>query len=102
MTDTPKTVQQAQENLEAIRNYLSEQAKQLAELRQQRNLQPFANVGDLIRDARKRQQLTIDDLALYSNVSKVTIGKIENGETNVTVPKLQAVLNALGLKLWVG
>lgn len=102
MTEKLKTVQDARDSLEAVQGYLLEQASQLSQYRQQRDLQPFSDVGEVIREARKRQKLTIEDLVLYSNVSKVTIGKIENGDTSVTVPKLQAVLGALGLSLWVG
>lgn len=102
MEDTPKTPKEAVQQLEAIKAYIAEQAELMADLRKQSEIRPFSEVGKKVQEARRRQGLTIDDLSLYSNVSKVTIGKIEKGDTSVTVPKLQAVLSALGINLWVG
>lgn len=102
MTDAPNTAEDAQALMSAVSSYLDTQAKEIVQLRGQRHLKPFEEVGSTIREARIRQNLTLENLASYSGVSEVTIGKIEKGQVNVNTEKLRAVLKALGMDLWVG
>ena len=102
MKDAPKSPVEIRELLSSVSHYVEKQASDIAELRSQRNLKPSGKIGSTIREVRIRQGLTLEELATYSNVSSVTIGKIENGNLNVRMETLLAVLSALGMKLWIG
>ncbi|WP_372835864.1 helix-turn-helix domain-containing protein [Pontibacterium sp.] len=102
MTEKPETADDALSLMNEVGSYIDAQAKEIAQLRGQRHLKPFDEVGSTIREARLRQNLTLENLASYSGVSEVTIGKIEKGQVNVNTKKLRAVLKALGMDLWVG
>lgn len=62
---------------------------------------PIAELGQVIRDARKRQELTVEDLADLAGVGSGTITKVEKGSFQVQVPKLVQITEALGLELLV-
>ena len=59
-------------------------------------------LGQYVRQARKRQQLRIDDAANLFGVSVDLVSQLENGAGSVRLDKLQAVLDGLGLALVVG
>lgn len=59
-------------------------------------------LGQYVRQARKRQQLRIDDAANLFGVSVDLVSRLENGAGSVRLDKLQAVLDGLGLALVVG
>ena len=59
-------------------------------------------MGVLIRDQRKKQRLTLQELSDLSDVAYSTLSKIENGETAIQLRSLNNVLDSLGLQLWIG
>ena len=66
------------------------------------DLSPVEEIGQLIREKRKAQNLTLNDLCDLSDVAYATLSKLESGNPSVRLDSLQKVLKALGLKLWVG
>lgn len=56
-------------------------------------------IGALIRDTRKAQGLSQDDLAGISSTGRRVISEIENGKTSVSIGKVLLILAALGLTL---
>lgn len=56
-------------------------------------------VGKQIRNLRKEQQLTIEQLAQKSEVSGITISNIENGRSNPTLNILWKLTEALNVPL---
>jgi len=66
------------------------------------NLAPAENIGGLIREQRKKQGLTLAELCDLAEVSYTTLVKLEKGSPSTRLDILNRVLNALGLKLWVG
>jgi transcriptional regulator with XRE-family HTH domain len=59
-----------------------------------------AAVGHAILDERKRQKLSLDELARRSDVSKGMLSQIEQGKTNPTIAVLYKV--AVGLHVEIG
>ncbi|MEO1246530.1 MAG: helix-turn-helix domain-containing protein [Pseudomonadota bacterium] len=66
-----------------------------------RGLHPIDRLGVLIREHRKQQRLTLQELSDLSDVAYSTLSKLENGDTAVHLRSLNRVLDALGLKLWI-
>jgi transcriptional regulator with XRE-family HTH domain len=60
----------------------------------------LAELGQLVRSARARAQLRIDDAAAVSGVSSDLLSRMERGRP-VTTEKLLAVLSSLGLAMLV-
>lgn len=56
-------------------------------------------LGKQIKLARVAADLTQDELADKAGISRVLIGQIERGDTNVTVGSLVAIAGALGMNL---
>ena len=56
-------------------------------------------LGKQIKIARVTADLTQDELADKAGISRVLIGQIERGDTNVTVGSLVAIAGALGMNL---
>lgn len=59
-------------------------------------LQSFL-VGEAIKEARKKQNLTQEELAKRIGVQRTQVSKIESGR-NLTVSTIARVFNAMGLK----
>ena len=59
------------------------------------------HLGDVIREQRKNQRMTLQELSDLSDVAYSTLSKLENGSTAVQLRSLNRVLDALGLKLWI-
>src|SRR5690606_35629646 len=60
----------------------------------------ISDLGQHVRNARARQTLRIDDAAALCGVSSAVLSRLENGRP-VTLDKLVAVLDGLGLRLLV-
>ncbi|MFE6167810.1 helix-turn-helix domain-containing protein [Viridibacillus arvi] len=56
-------------------------------------------VGTKLRELRKEQKLSLEDLAAKTGVSKLTLGNIERGETNPTLGMIWKVANGLSVPL---
>ena len=79
------------------------EARKLASLSEETAQQhPIDQMGKLIRNERKHQGQTLQELSELSGVAYATLSKIENGQTDIQLGSLTKVLDALGLKLWIG
>ncbi len=56
-----------------------------------------SKVAEMLRAVRKQQQLTLDDLAQRSGVSRSMLSQIERGESNPTLATLWNLTQALGV-----
>lgn len=56
-------------------------------------------VGSALRELRKEQRLSLEELAAKTGVSKLTLGNIERGETNPTLGMLWKISNGLSVPL---
>ncbi|MCR8980778.1 helix-turn-helix domain-containing protein [Brevibacillus laterosporus] len=56
-------------------------------------------VGTTLRELRKEQKLSLEELAVKTGVSKLTLGNIERGETNPTLGMLWKISNGLSVPL---
>lgn len=60
------------------------------------------NIGEQIRQARKKRKFSQEELATALGMSRTTIGQIENGTVQeVGVRKLIRILEFLGLELQI-
>ncbi|ENB2047151.1 helix-turn-helix domain-containing protein [Vibrio alginolyticus] len=53
-------------------------------------------VGKRIVKMRKSKGLTQDKLALFAEIDRSYVGRIERGEVNITIEKLYEIADALG------
>ena len=58
-------------------------------------------LGAILREQRKNQRMTLQELSDLSDVAYSTLSKLEHGNTAVQLRSLNRVLDALGLKLWI-
>lgn len=58
-------------------------------------------IGDAVRDARKKQDLTQVELASLAQVGPRFVGELEKGKDTLAFAKVLQVLNALGIELSV-
>lgn len=56
-------------------------------------------VGAVLRKLRKERQLSLEELSKLTNVSKLTLGNIERGETNPTLGMLWKISKGLSIPL---
>ncbi|EPR66898.1 transcriptional regulator, XRE family protein [Cyclobacterium qasimii M12-11B] len=56
-------------------------------------------IGDMIKTARKKRNLTQEQLGELVGVKKAQISRLENSTGNVTFETVMRILNALGAKL---
>jgi HTH-type transcriptional regulator/antitoxin HipB len=61
--------------------------------------QDLQRIGHLIRDERRAQGLSQDDLALLADLSRKTVADVERGKSTVQLATLLHILEALGLSL---
>jgi len=66
---------------------------------QEENIDLSGQVGGNLREIRKSKRMSLEELANVSNVSKLTLGKIERGETNPTVNILWKICRGLNIPL---
>lgn len=57
----------------------------------------MTNIGKVVRSTRKKQELTIHELAGLCNVSHVFIHALENGKQSCQIDKVFCVLKMLGI-----
>ncbi|MDF1693665.1 MAG: helix-turn-helix transcriptional regulator [Zhongshania sp.] len=89
------------ELLTALNHKVTELQRAASMAEQSTNLAPIEEAGERIRNERKKQGLTINELCDLSGVAPVTLAKIEKGSPNVRLESLISVAYALGMKLWV-
>ncbi|MBF6058070.1 MULTISPECIES: helix-turn-helix transcriptional regulator [Thiomicrorhabdus] len=64
-------------------------------------LQDAVQLGVMVRDKRKQDGLTQQDLAAIANVGVRFVSELENGKKTVQFDSVMLVLQALGLQLSV-
>lgn len=64
-------------------------------------LEDMKSIGDLIKNTRKSQGLTQEELAGISGTGRRFISDVENGKPNVQIGKLLLVIAALGLGVYL-
>ncbi len=64
-------------------------------------LKSTKDIGKFIRNERKKQGLTQDDLAGLSGTGRRFISELENGKPTIQLGKALLVLNALGLSAFI-
>lgn len=99
---TPEQGPGVAESFLAIIGRLVELEQRLADSQSYGELVPVSEIGRVVREARKRQELTIEELADLSGVGVSTIIKVEHGKNQVQATSLVKVAQALGLDLLVG
>jgi len=58
------------------------------------------NIGNKIKQLRKQNSITQENLANLAGISRVTLGKLERGQMGaVSVTTLDIILNALGYEM---
>ena len=65
------------------------------------DLTTMKDIGKLIRDIRKQQGVTQEELAWISGTGRRFISDVENGKNNIQTGKLLLVIKALGLNLYI-
>jgi ribosome-binding protein aMBF1 (putative translation factor) len=88
--------------LARLREQYEEAERQASLAETASDLTPADDVGALIRNERKKQNLTLHDLCDLADVSYSALSKLEKGNPSARLDILNGVLKALGLKLWVG
>jgi ribosome-binding protein aMBF1 (putative translation factor) len=56
-------------------------------------------IGEVVRTARKSQELTLKQLARRSGLSVSLLSQIERAESSASISSLYKIANALGLKM---
>ncbi len=77
---------------------------ELEALRQEsdRDPVPVRDIGGLVKARRREQKLTQAELADLAGIGAATLKRIESGNQDVTFSNLSRVLDALGIRLWIG
>jgi DNA-binding XRE family transcriptional regulator len=102
MTDTNLTTPaHAKKLLDEVKAFIDAQAQDAINLRQHSISYPFAELSEQIQKRRKSQGMTLEDLSSLSEVSVMTLSKIERGNLNVNMETILKVTRALGMSLWV-
>ena len=63
------------------------------------NMELYSQVGRNLREIRRQRKISLEELAEKSNVSKLTLGKIERGEANPTLNILWKICRGLTIPL---
>lgn len=97
------------ENLSTVDRHLAAIREQFVALERQgslaeasRDFTPLSEAGGRIREERRRQNLTLQDVAELAGLGYTTVHKIEKGAPGVRMENLMRMTEALGLKLWIG
>lgn len=69
--------------------------------RREKKLHTPQEIGQLVRDERKAQGISQEDLAGVANTGVRFISDLENGKPTIQINKLLNVLSALGLGMYI-
>jgi transcriptional regulator with XRE-family HTH domain len=61
-------------------------------------MQPFFKLGSDLRDARRRRRISTVVMSERAGLTRQTLHRLEKGDPSVSIGKLAAVLEALGLE----
>jgi y4mF family transcriptional regulator len=67
----------------------------------EKNIPDVEDLGRVVRDARKEQGLTQEDLAGLTGVGRRFVSDLESGKDTAQIGKVLLVLGALGVGLYV-
>ena len=101
-TASPLTGVETEALLNEIRQRVSMAQKEASMAAQSANFAPIGQAGQRIRDERKKQGLTLNELCELSGVAYTTLSKIEQGHPSAQLDSVGNVARALGMKLWIG
>lgn len=60
----------------------------------------LSELGKTIRDLRKQKRISQESLAKQSNISRVTLSKLENGYiANISIVTINQILSLLGYEI---
>ena len=88
--------------LNAIRQRVATAQREASMAAQSANFAPIEDAGQRIREERKKQGLTLNELCELSGVAYTTLSKIEQGHPSARLDSVGSVARALGMKLWIG
>ena len=88
--------------LSKIGKMFNDMEQELSKFRLLEHIRPITDLSEVIRQERKKQKLTLKSLSELSGVSYSSLAKIESGDTNFNYKTLTLIIDALGLKLWIG
>lgn len=88
--------------LNEIRQRVTTAQKEASMAAQSASFAPIEDAGQRIRDERKKQGLTLNELCDLSGVAYTTLSKIEQGHPSARLDSVGNVARALGMKLWIG
>lgn len=88
--------------LNEIRQRVSTAQKKASMAAQSASFAPIEEAGHRIRNERKKQGLTLNELCELSGVAYTTLSKIEQGHPSARLDSVGNVARALGMKLWIG
>ena len=57
------------------------------------------NIGSLIKDLRKKREMTLKDLSSSSNLSVGFLSQLERGMTSIAIDSLEIIAHSLGVEL---
>lgn len=57
------------------------------------------SIGNTIRETRRKQDISQEDLANICEIERGYMGRVERGEVNVSILKLNKIADALKIKL---
>lgn len=97
-----ENLQNFDQHLAAIREQFVELDRRVSLVEASRDFVPLSGAGGRIREERHRQNLTLHDVAELAGLGYTTVHKIEKGDPGVRVENLARMVEALGLKLWIG
>lgn len=66
-----------------------------------RSIRTPIELGDIVRQARKKQGITQVDLASMTDKSHVLLRDLETGKGSVSLASVLQVLNELGIRMYV-
>lgn len=88
--------------LKSIQFRFEEMERQLNKYREMESLSPLENLSEKVRKERKKQSLTLHQLAELSAVSYSSLVKLESGDDSVNLKTLRKITESLGMKIWIG
>lgn len=57
------------------------------------------NIGSLIKELRKKKEMTLKDLSVASNLSVGFLSQLERGMTSIAIDSLEIIAHSLGVEL---
>jgi len=88
--------------LNTIQIRFREMEEQLKLYKRLEQIRSIDELSETVRNERRKQHLTLRELAELSGISYGTLVKLEGGEDSISLKNLKQVLKTLGIELWTG